>query len=215
MQANDEGSDLPPVVVVNYGMGNLRSVVNAFAAVGCDARVSTDPHDLDRAGSVVLPGVGAFGDGMSNLRDGGWVEPLTAAAERGAPVLGICLGMQLLATTSTEHGAYRGLGWIPGQVTRLASTDPAIRIPHIGWNDVTLVSPCSILDGLGTTPSFYFVHSFALEAGAPGVRAVCDHGVSFAAVVQRDRIFGVQFHPEKSHRAGLALLRNFAALPRP
>lgn len=202
----------PPVVVVNYGMGNIRSVVNAFAAVGCRARVSTDPRDLDHAGSVVLPGVGAFGDGMTKLRSGGWLEPLTAAADRGAPVLGICLGMQLLADTSTEHGEHQGLGWIPGRVQRLPGTDPTIRIPHIGWNDVAPVAPSPLLDGLGPAPSFYFVHSFAMEADAAGVTAVCDHGARFAAVVQRDTVFGVQFHPEKSHRAGLRLLGNFAAL---
>ncbi len=201
-----------PVVVVNYGMGNLRSVVNAFVAAGGAVTVSTDPHDLDGAGSVVLPGVGAFGDGMAKLGSGGWLEPLTAVADRGVPVLGICLGMQLLASTSEEHGVHRGLGWIPGRVTRLPSTDPAIRIPHIGWNDVEIVAPSPILADLGPQPAFYFVHSFALETDAPGVSAVCTHGAPFAAVVQRDNVFGVQFHPEKSHVTGIRLLSNFLAL---
>jgi len=209
--ADTEGA-AAPVVIVNYGMGNLRSVVNAFAAVGRDVKVSADPHDLDHAGSIVLPGVGAFGDGIANLRNGGWLDPLTAAAARGAPVLGICLGMQLLAATSTEHGVHQGLGWVHGQVTRLPSADPTIRIPHIGWNDVALVAPSPLLENLGPNPSFYFVHSFALDADAPGVSAVCTHGTPFAAVIQRDNVFGVQFHPEKSHTAGLTLLRNFVAL---
>jgi len=208
----DTDGGAPTTVVVNYGMGNLRSVVNAFAAVGREVTVSADPDDLDHAASVVLPGVGAFGDGMANLRQGGWVEPLTAAAGRGVPFLGICLGMQLLAATSDEHGMHEGLGWIPGHVRRLPSTDPAIRIPHIGWNDVEVVSAGPLLDGLGSQPSFYFVHSFALDADAPGVSAVCGHGMPFAAAVQRDNVFGVQFHPEKSHVAGLQLLRNFIAL---
>ncbi len=208
----DTDGGAAPTVVVNYGMGNLRSVVNAFAAVGREVTVSADPADLDDAAGVVLPGVGAFGDGMTNLRDGGWLEPLTAAAARGVPLLGICLGMQLLAATSDEHGLHQGLGWIPGHVRRLRSTDPSIRIPHIGWNDVDVVSATPLLESRGAQPSFYFVHSFALDADAPGVSAVCDHGMPFAAAVQRDNVFGVQFHPEKSHVAGLQLLRNFCAL---
>jgi glutamine amidotransferase len=200
-----------PLLIVDYGMGNLRSVANAFAAAGCEATISRDPADLRRARRIVLPGVGAFGDGMANLRTAGWIDALDAAVRgKGTPFIGLCLGMQLLAATGTEHGHHEGLGWIPGAVVRLPSGDPSIRIPHIGWNDVRLTKRDGLFAGLGDGATFYFVHSYAFDVrdGAL-VSGVCTHGVDFAASLEAGNVFATQFHPEKSQRAGLQVLRNF------
>jgi glutamine amidotransferase len=200
----------PAVVLVDAGMGNLRSVENAFGALGHAVEVASSPGALASATHVVMPGVGAFGDGMAALEAGGWVPALEdAVLGRGVPFLGICLGLQLLATWGTEHGDRPGLGWVKGTVERLPES-PGIRVPHIGWNDVEATAPCPLVDPSGGT--FYFVHSYALAADTPDAVAVTEHGGRFAAVVQRGNVFGVQFHPEKSHRAGLAVLREFAEL---
>lgn len=203
--------------VINYGMGNLRSVVNAFTAVGAPVEIVHAPEDLRRTTHIVLPGVGSFGDGMSNLRSAGWVEALDEEVRRrGKPFLGICLGMQLLAGLGTEHGRFEGLGWIAGSALRLSTGEPPLRLPHIGWNDVRFVGRSRLYRGLGTTQAFYFVHSYALYPDdAAVVSGVCDYGTDFAASVEIGNIFATQFHPEKSHKAGLAVLRNFAELTSP
>ena len=201
----------PAIVLVDAGMGNLRSVENALGALGHVVEVATSPRALTAATHVVLPGVGAFGDGMAALEAGGWVPALEdVVLGRGVPFLGICLGMQLLASWGTEHGERPGLGWVKGAVERLPDGN-GVRVPHIGWNDVETTGPCALLDPSGGT--FYFVHSYALADDSPDAVAVTAHGRKFAAAVQRDNVFGVQFHPEKSHRAGLAVLRAFAAVP--
>jgi len=199
----------PAVALVDAGIGNIRSVENAFAVLDCKVEVASNPSALAAATHVVLPGVGGFGDGMAALRDGGWIEALDdAVLAGGRPFLGICLGMQLLAEHGTEHGDRTGLGWIDGTIDRLPDA-VGLRIPHIGWNDVEPVVACPLLP---EPAAFYFVHSYALAAAAPTTVAVTQHGQRFAAAVQRDHIFGVQFHPEKSHRAGLTLLRAFLAV---
>jgi glutamine amidotransferase len=200
-------------VIVDYGMGNLRSVANAVAAIGGEPIVTAHPSDLGRASHVILPGVGAFGDGMEGLEVRGWPEALAKhVVDGGLPLLGICLGMQLLAARGLEHGEHEGLGWIDATCSRLPD-HPSARVPHIGWNEVALLPPTVLFAGLEERPSFYFVHSYALPHGADGVSAVCEHGERFAAAIElAPSVFGVQFHPEKSHRAGLQVLRNFLAV---
>lgn len=204
------------VIVVDYGMGNLGSVRNAFDAIGVPVRLVDHPAALDEADHVVLPGVGAFGEAMRRLGELGFRDALERAVlGRRKPLLGICLGMELLAERSYEHGEHRGLGWIPGEVVRIAPSDPSLRVPHVGWNEVERRAPSPLYAGLPPAPSFYFVHSYRFAADPASVTAVCDHGGELAASVARGHVHGVQFHPEKSHQVGLALLRNFAALPSP
>jgi glutamine amidotransferase len=198
------------VAIINCGMGNIRSVANAFEALGCRARVCELPEDLKLAELIILPGVGAFPDAMNNLRQGGWLEVLQEKVifEKTA-FLGICLGMQILATTGTEHGLCPGLNWIPGRVERLQTLDPALRIPHIGWNDVRFSQKAEIYDGLGESQCFYFLHSYVFRPEySKVITGVCDYGVEFAASVKSDNIFAVQYHPEKSQKVGLKVLQN-------
>jgi glutamine amidotransferase len=199
------------IVIIDYSMGNLRSVANAFDAVGARARISHHPRDLDGASGIVLPGVGAFGDGIRNLREQGWVGALERnVRELRKPFLGLCLGMQLLAARGTEHGDHDGLGYIPGTVTRM-NRNGATRIPHIGWNEVQITKNDGLYEGLGETQHFYFVHSFVLDPEDRGaISGVADHGGSFVASVEVENVSGTQFHPEKSQKAGLTVLGNFA-----
>jgi glutamine amidotransferase len=202
------------VAIVDYRMGNLRSVANAFAILGSDVTIATTPDFLFDATHIVLPGVGAFGDGIANLERGGWIPALDVEVRtKRKPFLGICLGMQLLASTGTEHGNWRGLGWIPGTVTKLHPLEKALRIPHIGWNDVVPTHAATLLSGLSGAPCFYFVHSFAMvpedQAVVAGRTA---YGAPFVSVIETANIHGVQFHPEKSHKVGLSLLSKFLAL---
>ena len=200
--------------IINYGLGNLRSVANALQAIGHEAIIATEPSMLDAVEKVILPGVGAFADGMRGLREGGWVERLERDIhQRGKPMLGLCLGMQLLATTGTEHGTHQGLGWIRGTVDRLTPSD-GLRIPHIGWNDVRITQPSTLYDSAAGPAAFYFVHSYVLRPEDPAVvTGITNYGDDFAASVEIDNIFATQFHPEKSQKAGLAVLKRFMDLP--
>lgn len=206
------------VGIINYGMGNVTSVLNAFSAIGTSARLVSSASDLASVTHVVLPGVGAFPDAMRRLGSGRWIPALEhAVLDRSKPFLGVCLGLQLLGTTSSEFGTTRGLGWIPGVVTRLEPQDRSCRIPHIGWNDVATVQGCSMYaDGVRHAAVFYFVHSYHLVPDDPSVvTGWCDHGGRFAASISRGNIWAVQYHPEKSQQAGLQILRNFIAEGRP
>jgi len=202
------------VTIIDYGMGNLQSVINAFMAVGAKVTVTDCPQDLYNADRIVLPGVGAFGDGMKNLRDRGWIEVLkNEVLVKKKQFLGICLGMQLLATTGTEHGRHTGFGWIPGTVEKFP--DCRLPVPHIGWNDVYFTNKNSLFAGLGDAQVFYFVHSYVLRPEDPSViSGKCTYGIDFAASIESDNIFATQFHPEKSHKAGLAVLKNFLNIKR-
>jgi glutamine amidotransferase len=204
------------LIVIDYGMGNLQSVANAFRAIGCKAQISSHPEDLRMAERIVLPGVGAFGDGMRNLQTAGWVEALEEEVRyKGKPFLGLCLGMQLLGTTGTEHGLHTGLNWIPGIVERIISHDPTIRVPHIGWNDVSFTKKDGLYSGLGDSQVFYFVHSYVMRPEDNTViSGLCFHGIEFAASIEKDNIWATQYHPEKSQRAGLKVLYNFLAVGR-
>jgi len=196
------------VHIVDYGMGNLVSVKNAFEAIGATVRIVDRGEHLEDAGAVVLPGVGAFGKGMDGLRARGFVDALEREVrEKKKPFLGICLGLQLLAQRGTELGDHAGLGWIAGTVRRLEVT-PDLRVPHIGWNDVRGTGP--LFAEIPANASFYFVHSYHL---VPEDRRVVagetSYGPDFVSVVHDENVHAVQFHPEKSHKHGLALLKNF------
>jgi len=199
------------VAVVDYGLGNLRSVAGAVEKLGHQPVVSNDLEQLRGADRLVLPGVGAFGDGMANLRRMHLIEPLTELVKgSNKPILGICLGAQLMALDSQEFGHHKGLGWIQAHVVRLTPRDDSLRIPHVGWNDLTRVRECSLFEEIPADALFYYVHSFKIECTSRAiVVGECDYGGPFTAAFQDSNVFGTQFHPEKSQRHGLALLRNF------
>ncbi len=194
------------VALVDYGMGNRRSVEKALEHVGADVRRTADHDAIRAADAVVVPGVGAFPEAMRRLRAEGLDEVIRERAESGAPVLGICLGMQLLFDASAEHEGAQGLGLLPGEVTPLR----APKLPHIGWNEVTFRNGSRLTRGLGERAAFYHVHSFVCRAAESGdVVGEGEYGERFASIVERENVAGVQFHPEKSSRDGLALLGNF------
>lgn len=201
------------IAIVDYGMGNLASVAKAFESLYADVIVTRDPADLSAAERIVLPGVGAFGEGMGKLHELDLVEPLTEQVlVRHKPFLGICLGMELMATDSHEAGYHRGLGWIDGTVRPLADLAPSLKAIHIGWNDVEPSEGSPLFAHLGDSPNFYFVHQYYVDCRDPAlVSGTTEYGGSFAAAVQKGNLLAVQFHPEKSQEAGLALLRNFLA----
>ena len=204
------------IALIDYGAGNLKSVANACAAIGADIEITTDPAVIRRATSIILPGVGAFAEGMDRLRKAGLLPVLNEEViEKKKPYLGICLGLQFLAEKGFEHGEHEGFGWIKGTVKKIEPKDPSFKVPHMGWNDIDLVRPSGIFTGLQEHPTFYFVHSFALEVDPSerdAVTATCEYGQTITAAVQKDNIFAVQFHPEKSQNAGLMVLKNFCTL---
>jgi glutamine amidotransferase len=198
--------------VIDYEMGNVRSVLNALEHLGAEAELVGSPAEAERAEKLILPGVGAFGAGMRQLDRRGFAEELPRLTEDGRPLLAICLGMQLLAARGTEHGEHPGLGMIPGTVERLAPPQ-ALRIPHVGWNELELVRPSALFEGLTQERSFYFVHSFEFRPDSPeAVTATAPYGTNVTACVEHGHVYGVQFHPEKSQVDGLALLDAFLAL---
>ena len=205
-------------VIIDYDSGNLHSALKAFQRMADErgagtVRVSADPEQVLAAGRIVLPGVGAFADCRAGLerRDGLLAAIEEAVTGRGTPFLGICVGMQLMATRGLEHGHDTpGFGWIPGAVDALRPDDPALKIPHMGWNALEIERPHPVLAGIGTGDHAYFVHSYHLQPERPGHRlARCDHGGAVTAMVGRDNMVGTQFHPEKSQATGLRLIGNF------
>jgi glutamine amidotransferase len=200
------------VALIDYGSGNLRSAEKALARAGAHVAVTSDPVVVAKADRIVLPGVGAFGDCMRGLSEvPGMVEALRdAALKRGVPFLGICVGMQLLASIGREFGDHAGLDWIEGEVDRLVPADPELKIPHMGWNELEIVRPHPLFAGIAPGAHVYFVHSYAMRTHDPAhVLAISDYGGTFTAAVGRNNIAGTQFHPEKSQAVGLALLGNF------
>ena len=200
------------VAIVDYSMGNLGSVSRALFELGTQAYIAECPNRLMAADRIVLPGVGSFADGMTNLRDGSWVEEIRYHVfEKNKPLLGICLGMQLLASTGTEGGDLPGLDFIPGQVVRLDLLGCRLRIPHVGWNSIT-PSPTNhgLFSGIPNGTDFYFVHSYAFRPVCEEqVLAYTDYDIPVVAAVGDGHVLGTQFHPEKSSRAGFRVLRNF------
>ena len=201
------------LAIIDYGMGNLRSVQKGFAHVGVAAAITRDAAIIERAPGVVLPGVGAFGACMDNLRAYGLVDPVRRVIERGTPFLGICLGLQLLFEESEEFGPVRGLGVLGGRCVRFRQRDdPDYRIPHMGWNQLRKRQRPAPLADVADGAYVYFVHSYYVEPRDPALIAtLTDYGGEFVSSIARDNLFACQFHPEKSQRIGLSILRNFGA----
>lgn len=199
------------IAIIDYRMGNLRSVEKGFEHAGvADVVVTDDPEVISAADGIVLPGVGAFRDASANLRESGVEEVLRHKIGHGTPFLGICLGMQLLADVGLEEGEWTGLGIVPGVCDKLPA---GVKIPHIGWNTVEYPIDSALFDGIDESTAFYFVHSYRLSPRDSSVIiGSTEYGVRFAAAVQKDNVFAVQFHPEKSSAAGLHLLANFGRI---
>ena len=215
------------ITIIDYGIGNLRSIEKAFERVGAEVLRTDHPDDLARADRLVLPGVGAFGACIAEIRRRRLVAPIREAVDRGVPFLGVCVGMQLLFDGSEELGEHEGLGLLPGRVVRFSGAmEPAtittsfadeepptqpLKVPHMGWNTLSLQRESPLLAGLAPEAYVYFVHSYhAVPDHAEDVLATTSYGIDFPAVVGRDKVFGVQFHPEKSQHNGLRILENFA-----
>lgn len=204
--------------IIDYEMGNLRSVEKAFESLGFAVRVSADPSDIKTADKVVLPGVGAFRDCINNLRNGGFVEPLLEHIEAGKPMLGICVGMQMLFDVSEEFGQHQGLGLIPGKVVRfpagMIENGERLKVPHMGWNNISIKQHSPLFTGIDDESFVYFVHSYYCAAeNSADIAATCRYGdVEFCASIWRENIMATQFHPEKSQTVGLNIFRNFGEL---
>jgi glutamine amidotransferase len=201
---------MPPILIIDYGMANLRSVQKAFQNFGHEAVISGDPNRVAEAQKIVLPGVGAFRDAIARLRETGLDRPLIEHIRSSKPFLGICLGLELLFTTSYEDGTYQGLDIFPGEVVRFPSV-PGLKVPHMGWNQLRIVRQCPVLSGIKDGDAVYFVHSYHVVPKDPTIIATeTDYPTPFASAIHNENVFATQFHPEKSQRVGLAMLRNFA-----
>jgi len=200
----------PLIGIIDYGMGNLRSVEKGFEKVGYCAEVCSSPEKITEYNGVVLPGVGAFGDAMANLRERGLLERILEYLESGRNFLGICLGMQLLFSYSEEHGRFEGLGVIPGRVVRLPDV---VKVPHMGWNVLNARPDMPLVAGIESGSRFYFVHSFFCDPEDPeSVIGTTPYGLEFTSAVRKGNAWGLQFHPEKSSLLGLKVLKNFGRL---
>jgi len=198
------------IAIIDYGMGNLRSVQRAFEHVGAEVVVTANREIIEAASAVVLPGVGAFGQAMANLERVGLVDVIRQVIPQGRPFLGICLGLQLLFEGSDEMGEHRGLGVFGGWVKRF---EAGLKVPQIGWNQVHIQQASPLLEGVADGSYAYFVHSYYVAPADPKIiLATTDYGIDYASIVGRDNVFGIQFHPEKSQAVGLGILRNFTAL---
>jgi glutamine amidotransferase len=205
------------IAIIDYGMGNLRSVQKGFEKVGSDACVTADPRVVLEADRIVLPGVGAFADCMHNLEQAGFVEPILKVIAQGRPFLGICLGLQLLFTESEEFGAHKGLGVIPGRVRRfpegMRAGGEALKVPHMGWNQISFRRRAPAFEGIDEGANVYFVHSYYVQPDDEGVIATTTgYGIDFCSAIRKDNIVATQFHPEKSQDIGLRILKNFAEM---
>ena len=200
------------ISIIDYGMGNLRSVQKAFEKLGIAAEIVTRPDQVRAAKKLVLPGVGAFRDAMRELQKLELVEPLRQFIHTDRPFLGICLGLQLLFDVSYEDGEWSGLGVLPGEVVRFPSR-PNLKVPHMGWNTLEHIGTSRLLSGLPSDASVYFVHSYYVIPRDNSIQATCtEYGPRFTSMVERGNLFATQFHPEKSQKVGLKMLSNFAAL---
>ncbi|WP_455244238.1 imidazole glycerol phosphate synthase subunit HisH [Petrachloros mirabilis] len=197
------------IAIIDYGMGNLRSVSKAFEAVGHQAMVTRDLAEIRKASHVVLPGVGAFGDCMANLKRLDLVESIRSTIKSGKPFLGICLGLQLLFSESEEFGLHTGLDIIPGRVRKF-DLDPSLKVPHMGWNQIKMQKTCPIFDGIADGSNWYFVHSYFVDpADRIVVATMTTYGMPFVSSIWKDNVVACQFHPEKSQASGLRLIKNF------
>jgi glutamine amidotransferase len=200
------------IVIIDYGMANLRSVQKAFEKVGHAAEITSDPNRIAEAEKLVLPGVGAFRDAIARLHEAGFVRPITEHIRSGWPFLGICLGLQLLFTRSYEDGVYEGLDLFPGEVVRFGAV-PGLKVPHMGWNQLRVRRPAPHLADLPPDAAVYFVHSYYVVPKDPTLTATeTDYPTPFTSAIWHDNVFATQFHPEKSQRVGLGILHKFATL---
>lgn len=198
------------IAIIDYGMGNLRSVQKGFEKVGFAAEVTADPDVVRKADKVVLPGVGAFGDAMENLRRAGMIEIIDETVKNGKPFLGICLGLQLMFDSSEEGGYHEGLKIFSGHVKLLP---PGLKVPHMGWNQIEIQKKAPILKGIPDGSMFYFVHSYYVAPSDPEViTTLTEYGMKFTSIASSGNVFGIQFHPEKSSTLGLNILKNFGEL---
>lgn len=199
------------IAVIDYGLGNVKSVVGAIEWLGYTPCLTNSHRELADAEKLVLPGVGAFGDGMQRLRDLGLVETLTRLVlDERRPILGICLGLQLFARDSSEFGIHEGLGWIDASVVRIESGDGKLRIPHVGWSGALQIKASRLFHGIPSDAMFYYTHSYRLECRDRDiVVGECEYGRTFVSAIEKDNVYGTQFHPEKSQKHGLSVLRNF------
>jgi glutamine amidotransferase len=201
------------ILIVDYGMANLRSVQKAFERVGAAAEISGDPERIARTDKLVLPGVGAFRDAIARLHEANLAEPIKAHIRAGKPFLGICLGLQLLFTRSYEDGVYEGLDVFPGEIVRFDDV-PGLKVPHMGWNQLRVVRRALCLRDLPADAAVYFVHSYYVRPADPGIVATeTDYPMPFASSIWHENVFATQFHPEKSQKIGMGILRQFASLP--
>ena len=201
------------VAIVDYGVGNLFSLKSSFSAIGANAVVTSSKAELESADSIILPGVGAFQDAAKKLRDSGLENTVISLAQNGKPLMGICLGMQLLFEKSFEYGEHNGLGLIKGEIRPIEAVIPkGYKIPHIGWNSLEFKKPSPIFENVNNGEYVYFVHSYYAADCESSVTAVSDYGAPLTAAVQSGNVFGCQFHPEKSGETGLKILRSFVAL---
>jgi len=205
------------IAIIDYGMGNLRSVQKGFERIGFAAEVTADPSRILAAEKIVLPGVGAFRDCIHNLEQGGFVEPILQVIAEGRPFLGICLGLQLLFSESEEFGLHKGLGVIPGRVVRfpegMQEQGEKLPVPHMGWNQITLQAETPLFNGISDGSNVYFVHSYYVKPNDLSVvAATCSYGLEFCAAIRKDNVMATQFHPEKSQGIGLQMLKNFAEM---
>lgn len=196
------------IYVIDYGMGNLRSVVKALEIYTPDVRIARNKSEITKASALVMPGDGAFGAAMKNLHDGGWIDPIKEFISGNGYFLGICLGYQLLFSTSDEFGHHDGLGIIPGAVVRFRSQN--LKVPHMGWNQVNFTRESKFLNGIGSGSYFYFIHTFYPEVtDRNAVLGETEYGVRFGCIVEKGNLIATQFHPEKSHTTGLKIVENF------
>jgi len=197
------------IKIIDYGMGNIQSVKNAFELLDCNVDIIDNPSDIHAADGIILPGVGAFGNAITNLEQKKLIDPLKdAVLNKKIPLLGICLGMQLLADSSEERGSSKGLSFISGNIRKIPEMQN-YRLPHVGWNDINIKKTDPLFKNILDKSSFYFVHSYRFECDDRYVVATTDYGQNINAVVQKEHIFGVQFHPERSQRKGFHLINNF------
>lgn len=198
------------ISIIDYGMGNLASVKNAFYKIGCEAEIVSEPEAIIAADKVVLPGVGAFADAIGHLRNKGIDQSLQEVVRKKIPLLGICLGMQLLFSESYENGLYKGLDIIPGTVEKFVIEH---KVPHMGWNSIDMKADSKLFAGLSSGSFFYFVHSYyVIPQDSDVIAANCNYGLEFCCAVEKENIFATQFHPEKSSDCGLQILKNFGEI---
>jgi glutamine amidotransferase len=203
------------IAIIDYGVGNLKSIENALRFVGPTLRIDIvrDADRLRQYPKIILPGVGAFSDAMSKIKEYQFDSALHEEAKKGKYLLGICLGMQMLATKSFEYGEHKGLNLIEGEVTHFSETSKKVRVPHIGWNEVHLLRDDRLLKGISTGSEFYFIHSYYFRCNkSDNVLGITEYGVEFPSILNRGNIYGVQFHPEKSQESGLKMIKNYVEL---